>query len=129
MFAIAMHCKSRGPVDLREQPAEPAIRVHQQSETMKIHFCIPALAMLATAFAAQAHELEPVAKKIVVICQEGRTPQTIDVANAIYHSDYSATPSARREMLTRANHACASGWKGVTFVPPADQRYGMAAAN
>ena len=96
---------------------------------MKLKFCIPALAMLAPAFAAQAHDFDAGKKKIVVICPEGSTPRMTDVANAVDHSDYQATPRARREMLTRARQACVSGSKGVTFVPPSEQPYRAVAAN
>jgi hypothetical protein len=85
--------------------------------------CIAALAMLAGAFSAQAHEYDP-GGKIIVSCREGWTPHMADVSYAVERSHYWATPSARKEMLSLASQACASGSTGVTFVPPPDQRYG-----
>jgi len=88
--------------------------------------CIAALAMLAGAISAQAHEYDP-GGKIVVSCKEGWTPYMANVAHAVERSHYWATPSARKEMLTISREACAAGSKMVAFVPPADQRYGAAA--
>jgi hypothetical protein len=93
-------------------------------ETMKTYrMCIAAVAMLAGAVSAQAHEYDP-GGKIVVSCKEGLTPYMGDIAHAIERSHYWATPTARKEMLTISREACAAGSKTVAFVPPADQRYG-----
>jgi hypothetical protein len=89
---------------------------------------IAALAMLAGASFAQAHEYDP-GGKIIVSCKEGWTPYMADVAHAVERSHYWATPSARKEMLTLAREACGSGSKMVAFVPPSDQRYGMVTGN
>ena len=89
---------------------------------MKIlQICIGALAVLTGGISAQAHQYGPGAK-ITVFCQQGWTPHMADVARAVDHSDYSATPGARKEMLALARQACASGSKRVAFVPPRDQR-------
>ena len=90
--------------------------------------CIAALAMQASTFSAQAHELDT-GGKIVVNCRAGWTPYMADVAYAVERSHYFAAPSARREMLGRARQACASGATAVTFVPPLVQRYGAVADN
>jgi hypothetical protein len=91
---------------------------------MKIYrIGIAALAILAGAISAQAHEYDP-GGKIVVSCKEGWAPYMADVAHAVERSHYWATPGARKEMLTISREACASGAKRVAFVPPADQRYG-----
>ena len=88
--------------------------------------CVAAIAMLAGVMSAQAHQVEPDAK-IVMKCRAGWTPYIDDVVYALDHSGYTATPSARREMLTLARHACASGSIGVAFAPPPDQRQGSKA--
>jgi len=94
---------------------------------MKIYrIGIAALAILAGAISAQAHEYDP-GGKIVVSCKEGWAPYMADVAHAVERSHYWATPGARKEMLTISREACASGAKRVAFVPPADQRYGAVA--
>jgi len=90
--------------------------------------CTAAQAMLAGAVSAQAHEYDP-GGKIVVSCREGSTPYMADIAHAVEHSHYWATPSARKEMLTISREACASGSKMVAFVPPSDQRYGAMTKN
>ncbi|HET7778745.1 MAG TPA: hypothetical protein VFL07_09345 [Rudaea sp.] len=83
--------------------------------------CIGALAMLTGAISAQAHQHVPDAK-ITMLCQQGWTPHMTDVARAVERSHFSATPGARKEMLTLTREACASGSKGVAFVPPQDRR-------
>jgi hypothetical protein len=85
-----------------------------------------ALALLATAFSAHAHQFDP-GGKIVVTCQVGSTARMADVAHAVDDSHYWAPQNVRREMLTLARLSCASGATAVTFVPPRDQRYGAAA--
>jgi hypothetical protein len=90
--------------------------------------CIAALALLVSAFSAQAHDFDP-GGKINVTCREGWTPYMADIKHAIEYSHYWATPSARREMLERARQVCASGSTAVTFVPPPDQRYRTVANN
>jgi len=45
-----------------------------------------------------------------------------DVARAVERNHFSATPAARKEMLALTLQACASGSKGVAFVPPRDRR-------
>jgi hypothetical protein len=87
---------------------------------------VAALAMLAGAVSAQAHEYDP-GGKIVVSCKDGWIPYMGDIARAVERSHYWATPSARKEMLTISREACAAGSKTVAFVPPADQRYGAVA--
>ena len=77
--------------------------------------------MLAGAISAQAHELDS-PEKIVMNCRSGWTPYMADVAYAVEHSGYWATPSARKEMLTLARQACASGSTKIAFAPPADRR-------
>src|SRR5512143_3049844 len=89
---------------------------------------IAALTMLASTFSLQAHEFDP-GGKIVVTCQAGSAARMADVARAVEESHYWAPQSTRREMLTVARQACASGSTAVTFVPPPDQRYGTAANN
>ena len=80
-----------------------------------------ALTMLAAASSAQSSALAS-SEKIIVNCRAGWTPYMADVASAVERSRYFATPNARREMLTLARQACASGSTKVAFVPPQDQR-------
>jgi len=82
---------------------------------------IAALALLASAFSTQAHDINP-GGKIIVACQAGRTPRLADIAHAVERSNYWATHGARREMLTLARQSCASGLAAVNFVPSPDQR-------
>ena len=82
--------------------------------------CIGALAMLTGAISAQAHQNGPGAK-ITMFCQQGWTPHMADVARAVERNHFSATPAARKEMLALTRQACASGSKGVAFVPPRDR--------
>lgn len=83
--------------------------------------CIAALAMLTGAISAQAHQYDPNAK-VVISCKQGWTPHMYDVARAVERVHFSATPSARAEMLELSRQACASGAKGLAFVPRSDQR-------
>lgn len=87
---------------------------------------VTALALLASAFSAQAHQFDP-GGKIVVTCQAESRARMADVARAVEDSHYWAPQNVRREMLTLARQSCASGSSTVTFVPPQDQRYGAAA--
>ena len=79
--------------------------------------CMAVLAMLTGAISAQAHQHVPDAG-VVMSCKEGWTPHMYDVARALERSHYSATPSARKEMLALTREACASGSKALAFVPP-----------
>lgn len=88
-----------------------------------IRLPIAALTMLAGTFSLQAHEFDP-GGTIVVTCHAGGAARMADVARAIDESHYWAPQSTRREMLTLARQACASGSTVVTFVPPLDRRYG-----
>ena len=97
-----------------------------KERTVRNHLCMTALALLATAFSAHAHQFDP-GGKIVVICQAGSMARMADVARAVEDSHYWAPRNARQEMLTLARQSCASGATTVTFVPPQDQRYRTAA--
>ena len=84
---------------------------------------IAGLVMFTGAIFAQAHESNS-GDTIVVNCPAGLTPYMADVTYALEHSRYFATSAARREMLTLARQACASGsTKVVAFAPAPDQRY------
>jgi hypothetical protein len=87
--------------------------------------CIAALAMLAGAVSAQAHEYDP-GGKIVVSCKEGSTPYMADIAHAVERSHYWATPTRARKCHDFARGLCI-GTEDGRFQPPADQRYGAGA--
>jgi hypothetical protein len=80
-----------------------------------------ALAALAGATAAQAHEVDP-GGKIEVACTSDSVRMAA-ITNAVDGSHYWAPQTARRRMLSLAQQACAKGATAVTFVPPADQRW------
>jgi hypothetical protein len=82
--------------------------------------------VLAGSISAQAHDFDP-GGKIVLQCPATHAPRMADVARAVEDSHYWAPQDVRREMLALARQACAAGSQAVTFVPPADQRYGGAA--
>jgi len=78
-----------------------------------------ALAALAGAASAPAHEVDPDGK-INVACASD-TVRMGAIRSAVESNHYWAPQSTRREMLTLAQQACARGATLVTFVPPADQ--------
>jgi hypothetical protein len=100
-------------VEARQSTEERAMKTYRT--------CIAAVAMLAGAISAQAHELDS-GEKIVMNCRAGWTPYMQDVEYAVNHSSYSATLGARWKMLTLARQACASGSKRIAFVPPSGRR-------
>jgi hypothetical protein len=83
-----------------------------------------ALATLACAAFAQAHEYDP-GGRIVVTCAADHAPRMSEIARAVEDSHYWAAQGARREMLDIARQECAEdATRRVVFVPEPDQRYG-----
>jgi len=83
---------------------------------------------IAIALAAQlgvmslpAHEIDP-GGKIDVACASD-TVRMAAISSAVAASHYWAPQTARRQMLSLAQQACARGATLVTFVPPLDQRF------
>ncbi len=81
---------------------------------------VSALAALASAVSAPAHQIDP-GGKIEVACASD-TARMSAISSAVEKSHYWAPQTARRRMLSIARQACAGGATVVTFVPPADQR-------
>lgn len=84
------------------------------------HLVVIALAAMASAVSVPAHEIDP-GGKIKVACA-GDGVRMAAIGSAVESSHYWAPQSARRQMLSLAQQACARGATIVTFVPPADQR-------
>jgi hypothetical protein len=85
------------------------------------HLVVIAFAAMAGAISAQAHEVDP-GGKIEVACASD-TVRMAAISGAVQNSHYWAPQTARRQMLSLAQQACARGATVVTFVPPADQRW------
>jgi hypothetical protein len=79
-----------------------------------------ALSALGCGISAHAHDVDP-GGRIEVACV-GDTVRMAAITHAVENSHYWAPQAARRQMLSLARQACASGAELVTFVPPADQR-------
>jgi hypothetical protein len=75
-----------------------------------------ALAAMASATCATAHEVDP-GGKIKVTCPSDNVRMAA-INRAVAGSTYRATHPARRKMLSLAQQACARGVTVVTFVPP-----------
>ena len=84
------------------------------------HLVVIVFAAMAGAISAQAHEVDP-GGKIEVTCASD-TARMAAISSAVKNSHYWAPQTARRQMLSLAQQACARGATVVTFVPPADQR-------
>jgi hypothetical protein len=85
------------------------------------HAVAIAFAVMAGATSAQASEIDP-GGKIEVACASD-TVSMAAITSAVENSHYWAPQTARRQMLSLTQQACARGAKAVTFVPPADQRF------
>jgi hypothetical protein len=81
---------------------------------------VTALAAMASAISAPAHQIDP-GGKIEVACASD-TVRMAAISSAVEKSHYWAPQTARRQMLSIARQACARGATVVSFVPPADQR-------
>lgn len=79
-------------------------------------------AALVSAFAAQAHQIDP-GGKIEVACPASDSVRMAMISSALESSHYWAAQATRKQMLALARQACERGATMVTFVPPADQRY------
>jgi hypothetical protein len=80
-----------------------------------------ALALMGGTLSASA--LEKPDRKIVLTCSATHRPMMAEVVQAIEFSDYTASPSVRREILALARERCASQPSAVlTFVPPQGER-------
>jgi hypothetical protein len=90
---------------------------------MKVqHIPVVMFVALASAFSAQAHQIDP-GGKIEVACSEASTVRMAAISRAVEDSHYWASQATRRQMLELARQACARGATLVTFVPSADQRF------
>ena len=86
---------------------------------MKRQHAVVALVLLGTCLCVDARESSD--RKIRIECSPDRAPMMADVVRAIEFSDYTASPSARRTILARAQEVCARNPVGVmTFVPKHD---------
>lgn len=83
------------------------------------YLVVIALAALAGATSAPAHEIDP-GGKIKVNCPSDNV-RMADINRGVQSSRYRATHSARHQMLSLAQQACARGATVVKFVPPADE--------
>ncbi|HET7065122.1 MAG TPA: hypothetical protein VFI49_12680 [Rudaea sp.] len=90
---------------------------------MKVQrIAVVTFAALASAFSAQAHQIDP-GGKIKVACPASDTVRMTTISRAVDDSHYWAAQATRKQMLALARQACERGAAVVTFVPPADQRY------
>ena len=81
---------------------------------------VVAIAAVAGAIPVQARQLDP-NRKIRVACASA-TVHMAAISKAVKNSNYWASQTARRQMLSLAQQACARGATVVTFVPPVVER-------
>ena len=94
----------------------------EEDKNVKVqHVVVVAFAAMAGAISTQAHEVDP-GGKIEVACASDSVRMAA-ISSAVRNSHYWAPQTARRQMLSLAQQACARGATVVSFVPPVDQRW------